>query len=204
MNNYYNLLMENFRIYNIWFLGILIILQCIGIPTGATIVVIASGAFAYAGEFNLVILLLEVWIFSIIGDITAYYLWKIAGEKTLKRFSKVKVYFEPKLSRMEIYLEKHGKGAVFFSRFLISAIGPLINAAAGIADYELYTFTLFVVFGELLWTCIYIGIGYWFADSWDTIIPALTQFSKISIYFFLLIVIIYFLIKLFKLKEVRE
>lgn len=203
MSNYYNLLIECFRNYNIWFLGILIILSAIGIPTGSTLMVIAAGAFAYAGEFNIIILLLEVWIFAAIGDIIAYYLWKTVGVKLLLRFSRFKTYFEPKLSKMHIYLERHGKGKVFFTRFLVSAMCPSINAAAGVAKYELFAFSVFASLGELLWTCMYLGLRYWFADSWDTIIPVVTQLTEALAYLSILIAIIYFLIKLFRVKEAK-
>lgn len=198
MSKYSDLLIEYLRNYNIWFLSILIILQCIGIPTGATLLVIASGAFAYAGEFNIFVLLLEVWFFSSAGDIFAYTLWKIIGQKTLMRFSKLRTFFMPKLSKMQTYLDVHGKGAVFITRFLLSGIGPLINAAAGISKYGLYTFSLFVILGELLWSCMYLGIGYWFADSFDTIVPVILQSSEVLTCFFILIVIVYFIVKLAK------
>ncbi len=81
MSEFSNLLIEYFRNYNIWFLGIIIVLQCIGIPTGASLVVIASGAFAYAGEFNVVVLLFEVWFFAWLGDNISYIMWKFIGGK---------------------------------------------------------------------------------------------------------------------------
>lgn len=193
-------IMEYFKVYNIWFLSVLLLLQCIGIPTGATLLVIASGAFAYAGEFNIFILLIEVWIFVCVGDMVAYMLWKFIGHKTLNKFPKLKVYIEPKILKAHGYLEKHGKAAVFYTRFLISAVGPFINAAAGIADYELSHFILFVVLGELLWTGMYLGLGYWFGDSWENIIPIITQGSEILVYIIVLIVIVYFFIKILKRK----
>ena len=131
MSEFSNLLIEYFRNYNIWFLSIIIVLQCIGIPTGASLLVIASGAFAYAGEFNVVILLLEIWFFSWLGDNIAYIMWKVIGDKALNRHFKLKTYFQPKILKAKNYLKKHGRSSVFFSRFLISAMGPFINAAAG-------------------------------------------------------------------------
>lgn len=201
MSTYYNLLIEYFRNYNIWFLGILIIIQAFGIPTGATLVVIAAGALAFAGEFNIIILILEVWIFSSLGDIIAYILWKTVGVKLLTKFSRLNMYFQPKLTKMHIYLNRHGKSTVFFTRFLLSPMGPSINVAAGIARYEWVTFSIFVSLGELFWTCIYLGLGYWFADSWDTLIPVITQLTLILTCFSILIAIIYFLIKFFRVKE---
>ncbi|OAA90295.1 DedA family protein [Clostridium ljungdahlii] len=195
MNNLTNLLIIYFRNYNILFLSILIMFGCIGVPTGASLVVIASGAFAYAGQFNIVILLLEIWLFSCVGDNIAYIMWKIIDNKFLNKSLRLKTYFEPKIIKSQNYLKKHGKGAIFFTRFLISAMGPFVNAAAGITKYKLGTFNLFVALGELLWSCMYLGLGYWFGDSWESIVPIVTQVGQILTYATILIVVIYFFIK---------
>ncbi|MFL0198006.1 DedA family protein [Clostridium sp. WILCCON 0269] len=201
MSNCTNLLIIYFRNYNIWFLSILIILGCIGIPSGASLVVIASGAFAYAGEFNVVILLLEIWLFSCAGDNIAYIMWRGIGNKLLNKSVRVTNYFKPKIIKSQNYLKKHGKETIFFTRFLISAMGPSVNAAAGITEYRLVTFNLFAALGELLWSCIYLGLGYWFGDSWETIIPIVTQIGEFSTCITILIITIYFFTKTNKAKR---
>jgi membrane-associated protein len=198
MSSFTNLLITYFRDYNIWFLSILIVLGSIGIPTGACLIVLASGAFAYAGEFNIVILLLEIWFFSCVGDSISYVLWKFLGHKFLNKSLTLKTYFHPKIIKAQNYLKKHGKGTVFFTRFLISGMGPFVNAAAGITEYKLVTFSLFVALGELLWSCMYLGLGYWFGDSWETIVPIITQIGEFLTYITILIIAIYFFIKMIR------
>lgn len=201
MSSFSNLLIELFRDYNLWFLSVIIIVQCIGLPTGASLLVIASGAFAFLGEYNIVFLLFEIWIFSIIGDGISYFAWKFLGTKLMNKYSKLKVYFEPKLIKAKLYLEKHGKTSVFLTRFLISAMGPFVNAAAGISDYNLLTFIIFVSLGELFWTSIYLGLGYWFGDSWESIVPIATEFGQILTYIVFILISLYFLINLIKKKK---
>jgi len=46
--------------YNIWFLGILIILQGIGVPTFPSMFVIALGAFSFGGNVNPIYLFLHL------------------------------------------------------------------------------------------------------------------------------------------------
>lgn len=198
MGNLTNILIIYFRNYNIWFLSILILLRCIGIPTGARLVVIASGAFAYAGEFNIVILLFKVWFFSCIGDIIAYSMWKAIGNKILNKSLRLKTCFEPQIIKAQNYLKKYGKSTVFFTRFLIATMGPFVNAAAGITQYKLVTFSLFAALGQLFWTCIYLGLGYWFADSWENIVPMVTQIGELLTYITILIIIVYFFIKIIR------
>ncbi|MFT5874822.1 MAG: membrane-associated protein [Clostridium sp.] len=201
MSDVSSLLIEYFRNYNIWFLSIIIVLQCIGFPSGASLVVIASGAFAYAGEFNVVILLLEIWFFAWLGDNIAYLIWKTIGDKAFNKHFKLNNYFKPKILKAKIYLIKHGKISVFFTRFLIGAMGPFVNAAAGITGYKFWTFSLFVALGELFWTCIYLGLGYWFGDTWEDIVPIVTGFGQFVGYIVILIISIYFFIKAIKNKK---
>ncbi|MCB2296441.1 DedA family protein [Clostridium tagluense] len=204
MSEFGNLLIECFRNYNIWFLSIIIVLQCIGIPTGASLLVMASGAFAYAGEFNAVSLLLEIWFFSWVGDNIAYIMWRFIGDKVLNRHSKIKFYIQPKIFKAKNYLSKHGRSSVFFSRFIISAMGPFINATAGLSRYKFWTFSLFVALGELFWTCIYLGLGYWFGDSFETIIPIVTGFGQFITYIAILIIALYFFIKAIRNKKSKH
>ena len=204
MSEFSNLLIEYFRSYNIWFLSFIIVLQCIGIPTGASLVVIASGAFAYAGEFNVVILLIEIWFFAWLGDNVAYIIWRFIGNKALNRHSKLRNLYELKILKARNYLEEHGKSTVFFTRFLVAAMGPFVNAAAGITEYKFWTFSLFVALGELFWTCIYLGLGYWFGDSFETIVPIVTQFGQFFTYIAILIITLYFLIKAIKNKKSKK
>ncbi|MGH4139766.1 DedA family protein [Clostridium sp.] len=204
MSEFSNLLIGYFRDYNIWFLSIIIVLQCIGIPTGASLLVMASGAFAYAGEFNVIILSLQVWFFSWLGDNIAYIVWRTIGDKVFNNHSKVKTYLQPKIFKAKDYLIKHGRVSVFLSRFFISAMGPFINAAAGLTGYKLRTFSLFVALGELVWTCIYLGLGYWFGDSWEAIVPIVTGFGQILTYIAILIVALYFFIKVIRNKKHKQ
>lgn len=190
-----SVLVEYFRTYNIFFLSILVIVQCSGIPTGGTFLVIGSGAFAYAGEFNIAKLFMEVWIFSFIGDTLSYVLWRTVEGKFSTKFLKLKNHLEPKISSAHNYLNKYGKGTIFFSRFLIPGMGPFVNAAAGITGYNLKTFMKYCAMGEIFWVSIYLGLGYWFGDSWESIIPLVTQFGQIIALIVSLVVIVYFIIK---------
>jgi len=201
MSDFSNLLIECFRNYNIWFLSIIIVLQCLGIPTGASLLVITSGAFAYAGEFNVVLLLFEIWFFAWLGDNISYLVWKFIGGKVLSRHTKIKAFFDSKIRKAENYLNKHGRSTVFFTRFIMGAMGPFVNAVAGITQYKLGTFSLFVALGELFWTSIYLGLGYWFGDSFESIVPLVTQFGQFLMYIAILIIVLYSFVKLLRNKK---
>lgn len=196
MNSFTQLLIQYFRQYNILVLSILMILQGIGIPLSVSIIVIACGAFAYTGEFNIVTIVLEVWFFAWLGDCIGYFFWRIIGYRLLEKFPRLNKYFEPKLVKAHNYLNKHGKAAVFLTRFAISPMGPFVNIAAGVVNYSIIPFSLFALFGELFWTGMYVGLGYWFGDSWENIVPIVSEFGQIITYGVVLAIVIYMFIKI--------
>lgn len=195
MGNLIDFFIDCFRNYNIYFLGILIVLKFTGIPTGSSILVIAAGAFARAGEFNIISLLIEIWFFSCIGDFIGYFLWKFIGDIILSNFLKIRKYFEPRIQKSEEYLNKYGKPVIFYSRFLLSAIAPFVNAACGISRYKFSAFSIYAILGNFLWTIIYLGLGYYFSDYWVVLIPLVTSGGEFLTFITIIIVIIYWILK---------
>lgn len=182
---------EFFRQYNLVLLWISLILQGIGFPVSVTALVIASGAFASAGQYNIFQLFIEIWILESIGDCTGYWIWRIFGKVTLDTFTWMQKYFNPKLQKTAVIFNKHGKFAILFTRFPFSALGALVNATAGITKYKFLHFTLIILFGEFFWVSIYLGIGYWFSDAWEVISALINQFSQLFGLIIFLIAVVY-------------
>lgn len=167
MNDFIILLIEYFRQYNIWFLGLLIILQFNGIPVGANFVVIASGVLAYLGEFSIMTLLAQVWLFTLLGDSLSFFFWHRVGEYFFTRFPFIKGLFAQGLHKAESHFARYGGITIFVTRFPISALGPVVNISAGTARLKYSSFVIPALFGDLIWTVFNLGVGYWFGDSWE-------------------------------------
>lgn len=184
-------LISYLRKYNVWFLPIMIILQGFGIPTFPSVLVMASGAFAYQGEFNVIFLFLRVWLFIIAADTATYWAWRWFGEYLFNKYKRMKNYFKPKLHTAELYLEKRGKLAVFLTRFAVCAMSPLVNAVAGLSEYSFFQFISIAAAGDVIWTSIYVGLGYWFGDSWEEAASIVSKFGQLITLVLALIVMIY-------------
>ncbi len=200
MSDILALTIEVFRQYNIIFLAVLIMLQGIGVPAGVSFLVMASGAFASAGEFNVFLLFGEVWLLTLLGDSVGYWTWRKFGWFVLRTFPRLQKYLDPKLQKTGMFFRKHGKVAIIVSRFPLSALGALVNATAGITKYRFLEFVLTVMSGEFLWVAFYLGVGYWFGDAWETISDLITQFGLLLGLIILLIFVIYLTYK-FLLKK---
>lgn len=192
MSDFIILLIELFRHYNVLFLGALIILQNNGIPVGANFLVIVAGAFAYAGEFNLLALWGEVWFFTLLGDSLSYWLWRKGGRYLITKYPRIHARIEPGIERANNFFDKHGKITVFFTRFPLSAMGPLVNISAGTSRFNYKVFVAYALLGEFLWVSFNLGVGYWFGDSVEQIASIISQFGELTILLLILLAIIYF------------
>jgi len=169
-------LITYFRMYGIPVLGGTILLQSNGIPTGANFLVIAAGAFAYAGEFNVVSLFFWVWLFNIIGDSAGYYLWNSFGAHLLEKSTFLERLLSSSLIKSAHYLEKYGQSSLLITRFPISGLGPPMNILSGLTGYNYSRFLIAIIPGELLWTGFNLGMGYWFGDAWETVGVIVNQY----------------------------
>lgn len=179
MNGIINFFIACILKYNILFLGLLIILQGLAVPTCPSIVVIALGALGYSGYFNPIALYFEVWILVTLGDAVSYYIWKTFQGLIFGKFPRFHKKIEKKLKKAKYFLNKRGRWAVFLSRFVVSAMAPVINIAAGITEYNFKEFIITAAIGDLFWTLMYEGIGFWFGDSWEQAASVVTEFSKL-------------------------
>jgi membrane-associated protein len=178
--------------YNIWFLGILIILQGVGVPTFPSMFVIALGAFSFAGDVNPIYIFFQVWMLVSVGDAISYWIWRRFEEFLFGKFKGLNKYFAPKVEKTKIFLEKRGKWAIFISRFIISAMAPVLNAVAGITKYKFKTFIIVAAIGDIFWAGMYVLIGYWFGDSWEEAATLVSGFSKVITLVAIFIMLLYF------------
>ena len=60
--------------------------------------------------------------------------------------------------------KRWGGAGVFFSRWLVTPLGPWINLASGAADYSWLRFTLWDFLGESFGAALFIWLGHVFSD----------------------------------------
>ena len=75
------------------------------------------------------------------------------------------------LARANRMVDRWGGPGVYFSRWLVSPLGPWINFIAGGAGLERLRFTLWDIAGEATWVALYVTLGYVFSSN----LTALTE-----------------------------
>ena len=95
---------------------------------------VAAGSFVEQGEMKLWQVIAVASAAAILGDQIAYGLSRWGGRRVIKRLSR-KIGVEENIKQAEALTKRWGGTGIFFSRWLITALGPWVNVASGIAIY---------------------------------------------------------------------
>lgn len=160
-----------------------------GLPIGTTFFVVWAGSITNSYLF-LIFLIFIVLLFSVIGDFLSFLIGKKYGCRLLKKYEKSKKLNKIHKKTSNFFL-KYGTLGVFLSRFLITGISPYINYVAGIENYNQKKFLVITIFGKLIYSILFVLIGFILKDSWEVFLEFVTDFS----YLIILIIIFYFIVK---------
>ncbi len=143
-----------------WLLGITTFLSCLAIPVPSSIMMIAAGAFAASGDLSLPSLMAAAYGGAVLGDQLGFFLGRHAAQLVPGRLLTGAGGKRAALvAKAREKLQESGGIAVFFTRWLFSALGPWINFAAGASGFGHGRFTVAGVAGEAVWVTVYVGLG---------------------------------------------
>ncbi len=141
-----------------------VILICsVGIPFPISLMLVAAGSFVEQGEMKLWQVIAVASLAAVLGDQIGYGLSRWGGRRLVNRISR-RIGAENKIKGAEALTKRWSGAGIFFSRWLITALGPWVNVASGIAGYPWRRFLLWDVLGEVLWVVLYVCIGYAFSN----------------------------------------
>jgi membrane-associated protein len=154
--------------YGLLALFLVVLIAGIGLPFPVSFVLVAAGSFVEQGEMNFLPVIIVSSVAAILGDLIAYMLARWAGRRVIEKISRG-VGAESRVKQAENFSKRWGAAGIFFSRWLVTGLGPWLNLASGIAHYSWRRFMLWVVLGEVLWVVLYVSLGYAFSSRVQTI-----------------------------------
>lgn len=138
----------------------------IPIPSG-NVLMIASG-FASVGYFNIFWVIIISIIGNILGDNLGYWIARKYGREVLSRVGFRRILNSKGFKNIEDKFNKHPGVLIFISRFeVLSTLS--VNLLSGISKTAYKKYFWFEFFGSISQVCMYSMIGYFFADSWESI-----------------------------------
>jgi len=151
-------------------LWLTVFIAAVGVPLPIGLLLLAVGAFARYGDFNIVLLIGITLTASSCGDNVGYFIGRRWGSRTLnwlvqpRRLHPVSTHA---ITKARLYFKRRGGWAIFFSRFLFSALGSMMNLTAGAQCYPYRRFLLYDVAGEALGAVIPLLLGYVLGACWE-------------------------------------
>jgi membrane protein DedA with SNARE-associated domain len=142
---------------------------CIPFPSEVTMLVagwyVAEGQldFFWAGAMGVLGNLVGSWI--------AYGVGRATGRGVLDRYGKYVLIRSHDVDKAEVWWDKHGEAATFFSR-LLPVIRTFISLPAGIARMPFGKFTVYTFLGVIPWTYALLWAGVLVEDNWEKVADA--------------------------------
>lgn len=202
MSTLLSILITSLQAYGYPVLWLIVFVASVGAPLPTSLVLLASGAFAALGDFDIALLIVITVSASACGDSTGYFIGRRWGSKVLdwlERPGRRRHILAPlapaTIARSRISFKRHGGWAIFLSRFLFSAFGGIINLIAGSDLYPYRRFLPFDIAGQVLGAVIPLTLGYVFGVSWEAVGDILGAFSAFIFMFLLVIVLTVILVR---------
>ena len=140
-----------------------IMIASVGVPLPINLILIVSGSFVRQGESKLWPVIIVASAAAVLGDQIGYGLARWGGRRLVARISR-KTGFKAQFRKAEALAKRWGGPGIFFSRWLVTALGPWLNVTSGIAEYPWRRFIFWDVLGQVLCAVLYVMVGYVFSD----------------------------------------
>jgi membrane protein DedA with SNARE-associated domain len=155
-------------------IGLILFLGALGFPVGASVVVIAAGAFSQQGVLNWYEVIVIGLAGAALGDTLSYGMGHYAKGWVEQRFGNSPAWVNASRS-----FHKSAGLAIYLTRWLVTAVAIPTNWIAGGSGYKYSRFMVYDVGGEITWLVLYGGLGYWFGSQWELVYDFISNFSGV-------------------------
>ncbi|HMZ08377.1 MAG TPA: VTT domain-containing protein [Anaerolineales bacterium] len=147
-------------------------LGALGLPVGASVMVIAMGAFIQQGYFEWSIMAALGLVGAVLGDGLSFGIGHYG-----KGWVTSKITTHPAWTNALSQFNHRAGAAIFLTRFLITALAIPTNLIAGSSGYSFRRFMFYDILGEMVWIVSYGGLGYLFGSQWELVSEFLSNFG---------------------------
>ena len=170
MHEYSHWLMQ----YGYSALFVLLVAGIAGLPVPDETLLTLAGILVYRGKFELELMLLAGFLGSACGITLSYLLGRTAGLYTVHKFGRFLRIDDTKLLRSRHWFERFGKWVLVFGYF-IPGVRHFTALVAGASRLPFLEFAPFAYLGALLWSALFISLGYIFGRNWHRIVEELLK-----------------------------
>lgn len=148
---------------HVYLLTVLIVfLGSLGVPTPASVALLALGAAAHVGQFNLLVVLPTIWLAALLGDTLLYLGGRYTGWWLLARLCRVTTNPEQCIFRSADYFYRRGPNTLLVAKF-IPGLGAMAAPLAGSLNMRLGRFLRLDLAGAMIYSTAWVLTGYLFS-----------------------------------------
>ena len=161
--------LEQLSQYGVWFVGVNVLLQQLGLPIPAVPTMMVAGALAGAGRMSGPGAFALSVLASLIADLVWFWAGRRFGYPVLRFLCKVSLSPDTCVRQTEGIFERWGFFSVVLSKFVpgFSTVAPPI---AGALKMPVAAFTVASVASAALWVGVAMGTGFLFAAQIDAVL----------------------------------
>ncbi len=158
--------------YGLPVLFAVIMIAAVGVPLPVTLMLVAAGSFVELGEMKLWQVIMVASGAAVIGDQIGYALGRWGGHHVLARIKR-RPDRALKIKQAAAFAQRWGGAGIFFSRWLVTPLGPWINLTSGMTAYSWVRFFCWDLLGEVLWVSLYVVLGRIFSGRVQALVEIL-------------------------------
>lgn len=148
---------------------LLMLAESAAIPFPSEVTMLVGGWYAEKGVLNFWWVGVAGVLGNLVGSWVAYAVGYKTGRDLLDRYGKYVLIRSHDVDKAEVWWEKHGEAATFFSR-LLPVIRTFISLPAGMARMSFGKFTLYTFLGVIPWSFALTYLGYVVGDRWEEVL----------------------------------
>ncbi|MEG1495416.1 MAG: DedA family protein [Bacilli bacterium] len=187
-------------------IALLIAIENIFPPIPSEVILTFGGFMTLSTNLNVVGVIIASTVGAIVGALVLYLVGRFFNKERLEkiitgRVGKILRLKAEDINKADKWFDKHGKGTVFFCRF-IPIVRSLISIPAGMNAMPIISFLLLTTGGTLIWNTVLVMLGKLAGDSWPKVVSIFGAYSKIGL--LILVVLAIVLIGLFYYFRLRK
>ena len=173
-------------LYKYFALFLCVFSVAIVVPLPINALLLATGAFASFGYFNLAASIAVAVFANVLGDVIDYAVARHYGPLVFEKFKVNKHYY---FERLTHGVREHARLTIFITRF-VGPLDLLVNLFAGSIKIPAGTFILYDFLGNFISNVLVLGVGYLAGDYWQSfsgLIDTAGEILLVAIVFFVVI-----------------
>jgi len=134
------------------------------IPIPSEIIMPPAGYLVHQGRMDMGLVILSGTLGSLFGAYINYFAARILGRPLLLKYGHYVLITDEHFDRVERFFLNHGEISTFLGR-LLPVIRHLISLPAGLAGMSHIKFSLYTLFGALIWVSVLSWMGYFLGHN---------------------------------------